>query len=286
MGLAGWASAQSPAATSTGVLSIDQTGYITEQGSFTVSMQVASSTNIHFVYFTFCQLTSSVCYLPVTMLPQAGNWFVGTTNPMSSYHGMTVGVKAGYNITIVFNDNSTQTEPAMPNAFTNLTIAQTVTGEYMFEMGVSPDIFGLSGVVRDAVTATAIAGATVTLTSGNTTTTTTDGSGAYSFSGLVNGTYSLTIADPGYHLLSKSVTIAGQSTVQNVTISSDSSSSGGSGTGSSGNGGSTVFLGLTLWQIVLPVVLVIGAIIGYLLLRRRKASRPSPPAPSAGQPES
>src|SRR5579863_8734873 len=167
---------QGPHPAANPAVEIYQTGYITEQGNFTVSMQVTSTTGIHFVFFTFCQLSSPVCYTPVIMTLHGSNTYSGTTNRMSSYLGMVEGVHAGYNITIQYSDGSNVTEPNLPNTFTNLTLAQEVGGEYMFEMTVSPQLYGFSGVVDDSTTGAAVAGAAVSLSPGNNTSTTTSAS--------------------------------------------------------------------------------------------------------------
>lgn len=282
LGLAGGAAAQAPRASSTSVVTIYQSTYVTEQENFTVWMQVGNTANIQFVYFTFCQLTNSQCYLPVIMKPHGGGWYVGSTNPMSTYHGMTVGVQAGYNITIDFTDNSTQVEPTYPNPFTNLTLGQTLTGEYMFVMSVSPNVYGLSGVVDDAATGAAVAGASVTLAPGGLTTTTSS-SGAYAFSQLVNGSYTVSVSGAGYRNISQPVTIAGGNAVQNIEVSSSSASPGGGGTS---NGGLlSVFSGPNAWMVIVPVVVVVVAAGAGLALLRRRRQGPRPPAPEQGSPE-
>jgi hypothetical protein len=217
---AGHATAPARARTAaTTVLSIYQSpGRVVEQSRFTVYMELASTANIKQVYFTFCQLSSALCYLPVTMTPAGGNWFAGTTNPMTSYHGMVVGVRAGYNITIEYNDNSTFYEPALPNAFSNLTIATSITGEYMFQMTVSDHVYNLSGQVTDRASGAPLAGATVALTPGNYSPTTTDAAGGYTFVGVANGSYTLSVSKGGYAVAQSAVTVAGQPVSQNLAL--------------------------------------------------------------------
>lgn len=205
---------------STTVLYITQTpSLITEQDRFTIAMDLASSANIDQVYFTFCQLTSSVCYLPVSMLRTTGNLWVGTTGPMTHYNGMNVGVRAGYNITIEYNDTTVQNEPAVPNMFGNLTVAQSVTGEYMYQITVGQFTYGLSGRVVDSVTGAAVPGAAVSVNATNVSATTTDANGAYSFPALPNGTYTLNVTKAGYPKESLAVSIAGGAATKNVTLS-------------------------------------------------------------------
>ncbi len=270
-------SVASPAPSSSGglVVAIWQSGYITEQGNFTVSMELSNVTGIQFVYFAFCQLSSPVCYQPIVMTLHGTNLYVGTTDRMSSYDGMTEGVRAGYNITIEFADNSTLREPNLPNAFSNLTVAQEVGGENMFEMTVSPQLYGLSGIVTNSVTGAAIAGASVALSPGNQATATTTASGAYTFSGLLNGTYSLSVSYPGFTNDTQSIAISGQDLVKDLSLSN--SSSGSKTTG--GGGSSSLPGGTTLWLVLALVVIVIAVVAGLLVVRRRKPTAPPPSSP-------
>lgn len=259
----------SPHPSATGpVLAIYQSKYITEQENFTVSIQVADPSAVQFAYFTFCQLSSPLCYSPVAMSSEGGGWYSGTTERMSLYDGMTVGVHAGYNITIEFTNDTNLTEPSFPNAFGNLTVAQEVGGEYMFEMTVSNQLYGLSGVVDDAATGAPISGADVTLTPGNATPTQTSATGAYSFTGLPNGTYTLSVAYPGYLTNNQTIAISGQSVVKDLSISNSSTTnkqpSGGSGGGSSLPGGTT------LWLVIGVVIAVVLAVVAVVAVRRRR----------------
>jgi carboxypeptidase family protein len=254
------------------VLAIDQSTYTTEQSNFTVSLQVANSTGIQFVYFTFCQLSSPLCYLPVAMTPHGGNWYSGTTKPMTQYSGMTVGVRAGYNITIEYSGNVNLTEPAVPNTFTNLTIASSVTGEYMFQMTVMNQVYGLSGLVTDSVTGAGIAGATVSLAGANSSTATTSSTGAYSFTQIPNGSYSLSVAEKGYKSVSENVSVNGQSVVRDVALVNPSESSG--GTGSQNHAAPASFYssptGLGL-LVAIPVVAIVAVAFVVRASRRKTA---------------
>ena len=268
--LVGGAGAQVPRPTTAQVLAINPTSYITEHGTFTVSLEVADAAGIQFVYFTFCQLSSPVCYSPVAMVLQGTNWFVGTTKPMTSYPGMTEGVRAGYNITLQFADNTNQTEPSVPNPFGNLTLAQSVTGEYMFQMTVSPQQYALTGEVTDSSTGAPISGASVDLNLGNQTT--TSATGSYSFAGLVNGSYALSVSAAGYPKSDATVMIAGENSTHNFAISNASShaESGGAKTWYS-----TPIFGVSP-LVILPalVVLVVVALLGVFLWKRRGRSPP------------
>jgi hypothetical protein len=276
--LVGAAATHAPMETPTTVLAIDQSPtIITEQSALTVSLKVADSTNIQQVYFTFCQLTSSVCYLPVTMAPIGANWFQGTTKPMTGYNGMTVGVRAGYNITITYNDNTTQSEPSMPNQFGNLTIAQSITGEYLFEMTVSNQTYGLSGHVYSSATGAGIAGANVTLTPGKGMTALTSGAGAYSFAGLFNGTYTISVTKAGYRSSNATMSIAGRALVKDITLSNASSPSdhNGKGANQTSEGFFSTTAGMGALAIVV-VVVVLVALVAFSMSRRRKGGGQPP----------
>jgi cytochrome c-type biogenesis protein len=272
--MAAGASAQAPRVAPTSFfVALDQSNTTTEQENFTVSLEVANTTNISFVYFTFCQLSSPVCYSPVAMNATGGNWYSGTTNPMSTYDGMTVGVHAGYNITVLYDNGSTVTAPTVPNLFTNLTIAQSVSGEYMFEMTVAPTLYDLTGLVADAVTSVGIDGATVALVPGGLTTT-TNATGAYAFTGILNGTYTLSVSAPGYETTNETVTIANANGVQNVPLYAGTGTAP-PGTGGGGGGSPSLLGGLDAWLIAAAVVVIValGALVAWT--RRKGADHPS-----------
>ncbi|MCI4324336.1 MAG: carboxypeptidase-like regulatory domain-containing protein [Thermoplasmata archaeon] len=274
--------AQSPHASEWAVLAIDQTNYTTEQSTFTVSIEVASPASVTLAYFTFCQLSSPVCYKPVEMTLQGTNWFEGTTQRMATYDGMTVGVHAGYNITIDYANSTNVTEPNLPNSFSSLTVAQEVGGEYMFEMSVENQLYGLSGDVSDSGSHAGVAGASVALTPGNGTTSVTTSSGAYSFSGLANGTYTVAVTKAGYPTSSTTVTVAGQNEVQNIALTNASAPMQNPSTKSSGNGALgflTSASGLIMLGVV-AVVVVLGAVFAVSMSRKRTGGAP-PPSGSA-----
>ncbi|MCI4347266.1 MAG: carboxypeptidase-like regulatory domain-containing protein [Thermoplasmata archaeon] len=266
------AGAIAPHGASSVVLAIDQSSRVTEQGTFTVSLKLASTANIQVVFFTFCQLTSPVCYTPVPMSLHANNWYVGTTNPMSTYLGMTIGVHAGYNISILYTNMTVLYEPQASNPFTNLTVATSVIGEFMFEMSVQDQVYGLSGHVLDAASGTGLLGAKLTLAPGNLTTMTNSSTGSYAFAGIGNGTYHLNVSEHGYKPMSASVTIAGHDAVQDVRIASNPSPVNPWAVLTSPRYG-----GVPL--VVVPVVATIGALAAFLWVRRGKGSGSVPPAP-------
>jgi len=269
-------------ATGATVLSVYQTPTnITEQDTMTVAIELSDSTNVQQVYFTFCQLTSPLCYLPIVMTPDVGNWYRGTTAPMTSYNGMDVGVRAGYNITIVYADSSNLTVPIIPNPFANLTVAQTVTGEYVYAMSVSDHVYDLAGKVYDAVTGAAVSGANVTLTPGTGGTRTTNASGGYSFDGLANGTYTMAVSGTGFVPSTVTVAISGQNLVKDVPLSNAGGSS--SQNGAQPSGGLTGFLaspvGLGAIALVAIGVVIVG-LVAYTRARARAPKRP-PSGPAA-----
>jgi hypothetical protein len=248
------------------VVSVYQTpARITEQSSFSVYLEVASTTNIHQVYFTFCQLSSALCYLPVPMFQEHGsNWYAGTTKAMSTYSGMKPGVVGGYNITIAYNDGSNSTEPVVPNHFANLTLNQSVTGEWMYQITVSPDLFNLSGRVVDALTGVGIAGANVSLTPANASPTVTDPTGGYSFAGLTNGSYTVTVSKSGYQLQQGRVLIAGTPAMKEFNLSAKS----GTATASPG------FFSTPTGYGVIAVVAIAALAAAALGLRARRGKAP------------
>lgn len=271
-----------PQGSTSNVEAIYQSNYTTEQSTFTVSLKVASTANISFVYFTFCQLSSPLCYLPVSMKLQGTNWYVGTTNPMTTYNGMTVGVRAGYNITIDYNGSANVTEPAEPNRFTNLSIAQSVTGEYMFQMTVMNQLYQLSGVVTDQATGQAVGGAVVSISPGNDSPVTTSSTGAYTFPGLANGTYTVSVAAHGFPNAQLSVPINGGSVVKDFALGNTTVPS------NPGQGGShpsaNFFTSTTGIAVVAGAILVLVVLVAVLLPRRRR--RASAPAETVRTPDS
>lgn len=275
------AHAEAPRAASARVLSLYQSSYVPEQGNFSVYLEVANVTAVQFAYFTFCQLSSPLCYKPVAMAHSVGNWLVGTTNPMSTYHGMTVGVRAGYNVTIEYANNTNLTEPAMPSPFSNLTVAQSVTGEYMFQMTVMNQVFGLNGVVTDSATGRILPGATVTVSPGIGSTT-TGSTGGYSFAGLPNGSYTLSASAPGYRAVSQSLAIDGTNAVKDIALANMSAVTvppGGSG-GTSFAGAASSFATSPLGLGILALIVVGLAVAVY---RGRRSGKATPP-PAAKPP--
>lgn len=281
------APAPRPAATAGTFLSVYQSPIeVTPTSSFTVHAELSSSTNVTLVYFTFCQLTSSKCYLPIMMTRSAGStWYTGTTKSMTAYPGMTAGVQGGYNITVDYANGSNATAPVLPNPFQNFTIAQTITGENMFEVTVKPFLFPLTGRVVDSTSGAPIVGATVALSPGSLPATTTNATGGYAFAGLANGSYNLTVSKTGYEPKVYAVTIAGAAASKVLPLTSTSGTTGkGGGTGNSTP--SPPFLSRTTGLLLLAGVILAVVVLAVVMLRRRPKS-PSPaagPAPAPSEP--
>jgi hypothetical protein len=85
-----------------------------------------------------------------------------------------------------------------------------VTKEVVLDDDLDPatpgeSVFGIGGVVRDALTTAAIPDATVTLDGARSAT--TDAEGRFRFPGLGEGSHTLTAAAPGYTTASKPITV-------------------------------------------------------------------------------
>lgn len=281
--------AHSPQTGSWAVLALEQSNYTTEQSTFTVSVQVASPADVQSAAFSFCQLSSAVCYYPVAMTLHGTNWFEGTTQRMSTYSGMKVGVQAGYNISILYANNTTVHEPDLPNAFSTLTVGTEVGGEFMYEMTVGVQLYNLSGDLSDATTHAGLAGATVTL-SPNGTSSVTSSTGAYSFTGLANGSYTLAVSEKGYPTSSATVTINGQDLVKDLAVSNSTgvvTPPVSHPSGKTGFGYLTTMPGIAVLAVALLAV-VVAALVAFSMSRKRRrggsASVPSEatePAPSS-----
>jgi hypothetical protein len=277
----GGAAAQAPQSASWAVLGIHQSNYTTEQSAFTVGVQVADPGSVSLAYFTFCQLSSPVCYTPVEMSLVGTNWFEGTTERMASYDGMVVGVRAGYNITITYANNTTVREPDLPNSFSNLTVATEVGGEYMFEMSVGNQLYGLTGDVMDATTHAGIAGASVSLTPGNGTVSTTTTSGAYSFRDLANGTYTISVAVPGYPSSSTTAVVKGANLTKDLNLSSGGIVTPPPAKTTSKTSPNFLTSPTGLAVIGVVVVVVVVAVVSLMMSRKGKAGAPPTAVPGA-----
>ncbi len=92
-------------------------------------------------------------------------------------------------------------------AFSPVSIAVTVNGANVpgqnFTASAAANTYSISGTVRGALDA----GVTVTLSGANSGTTITDVNGDYTFSGLTNGSYTITPGMTGYYFTPTSVTV-------------------------------------------------------------------------------
>jgi len=246
--------------------------WITEQSTMTVAVQVLDPANVSLAYFTFCQITNSLCYLPRAMTLNATGWFVGTTLPMTQYAEMKVGISAGYNITVEYKNGTNVTAPSVPNPFPNLILVQSVTGENLYQMTVRNQVYVLTGTVTNASGAP-LAGATVSLSPSNDSPATTNASGAYSFAAVPNGTYTVSVSMTGFPTQNESVQVQGSNAQARAvvlgTASSGKGPGGGSGSGTSGGGGSSLS-GTDIALVGVLVVVLVGAPIAFVLARRRR----------------
>ncbi len=271
------------------VLAITQSpSRILEQDNMTVAVELTDTSAVKLVWFTFCQLSSALCYLPVVVMTAEGNgWYTGSTYAMSAYSGMNVSIRAGYNITVQLQNDSNFTEPHLPNAFPGLTVAVSISGEYLYQMQVSPNVYDLQGTIDYAGTSTPIDGANVSLDPGHLSTT-TSASGGYEFDNLTNGSYTLNISKGDYRATNVSVAIDGGNVVKDLSVSNSTVV----GVGSPGpTTANPSFFATTTGHAVLAgavVVIVVVAVI-VLLLRRRPpgAASPAPaavPSPTPSEP--
>ena len=280
--LGGYAVGPSPRTGASDVLAITQSANPFEQGTFTVSIQLSDPSNVQLVYFLFCQLTNAQCYAPVAMtLHGTTNTYTGTTQAMSTYHGMVPGIRAGYNITIGYANGTNVTEPTVPNHFANLSVDTAVDGAYYFVMSVRDQVYGLTGTVTDQATGTGLSGANVSLSgSAGHATTLSGANGAYSFTGLSNGTYSLSVTYRGYRIGNTSVTFAGHDLVQDLAMANNSSYTHSTGPGGSGGGFFSTTTGMVTVALAAVALLLIG-VAAVWRARSRKAERSSVgPAPA------
>ena len=289
-GFVGPASATAPRTPTSPVLAIDQgPAIITRQSALTVSLEVVSTANILQVYFTFCQLTNSLCYTPTAMAENGTtSWYSGTTGTMMSYHNpdnslVTVGERLGYNITIQLANGTNLSEPTDPNPFGSLKTALSVTNELLFEVQVSNQVYSVSGRVTNATTGAAVAGATVSLLSANQSSTTTNSAGVYTFENVPNGSYSVSVTGTGYRTSNESVSVAGQDVTKDVTLSS---SAGPPPPPNKTTGSSNPLLGTEGIGLVVVVILIVVAVVAILLSRKRRGGGSTPAeSPTTGSTE-
>jgi hypothetical protein len=269
--------------------------------ALTVSVEIADITGLQSIDFTFCSITAQVCFLPTGMVPeQAGShWYQGTTLVLSKYTHMAVGTMAGFNITVRYTNSTNASIPAssggQPVSFANITAVQAIAaGDYYFEVVVAPPAFGVSGTVTNATTGAPVAGASVSLDTTPASTGTTDAHGAFSWSGVPVGNYTLTVSASGYATRTEPLQVSSAPVVQNVSLSS--SKSGGPPSSGSGGGSSDTFFGLPATDAFIGIGLAGAVVVAVLVVAMRpkrggkrrapvasgEAESPPAPPPSAG----
>jgi hypothetical protein len=278
-GFVGAASATGPRGAVSPVLAINQgPAVITRQSALTVSLELASTANVVQVYFTFCQLTNSLCYTPQPMSENGTTgWYSGQTGIMMSYHNpnnslVTVGETLGYNITIQYANNTNLTEPTDPNPFGNLKTALSITNVLEFEVVVSNQVYTVSGRVTNATTGSPVAGATVSLLNANQSSTLTNSAGMYTFKNVPNGSYTVSVTGTGYRTSNESVSVSGQNQTRDVTLSSNAAPP-----PPPTQTTSNPLLGTEGIGLAVVAVLVVVAVVALLMSRKRRGGA-TPPA--------
>ena len=189
----------------------------------------------------------------------------GVTITLSGAAGATTTTDSSgnYTITGLTNGNYTVTPSLTGYTFSPASTAVTInnanaTGTNFVSSVVTAPTYSISGSVN-RLGGGALAGATVTLSVGANGTTTTDATGAYTFTNLVAGSYTVTPSLPGYTIAPANVTITNANVTQNFTAASTVAgysvsgtvSYSGANTGKTGvyvmwSGGGTTGLGTTL----------------------------------------
>jgi hypothetical protein len=282
--LAGPAEAQAPRPAASLIVALDQSHPVLANGALNVSMELASTAGVQFIFYQFCDMTKPVCYTPSITMAENGstNWYAGSTKPMDQYNGMTYGIAAGYNITIEFTNGTMVHYPTPSSSFPGVTVAYAALAqEWIFKVVVQNQTYNLQGTVTNSTSHQGLVGATVSLTPGTNSTVTGPG-GTYSFPGLFNGTYQLSVSESGYVSQQLTVQVAGQSLTKNVAMSTHASSPG-QGPAPGGGGGSGWLSSLTHGStpyIILGVVAIVIALVAVWAMRRRpRSGSPSNPSP-------
>jgi CarboxypepD_reg-like domain len=259
---------------------------LTLHSAFTVSAEVVDPADVQSVYFTFCQITYGVCYLPTTMTPESAGsqWYSGTTQVISKYAHMAVGVHAGFNITVFYTNSTNTSIPdstgGQPESFSNLTAVQAVApGEFYFQVVVEPTAYGVSGVVTNSTSGAPLAGANVSLNSTNVTAVTSAANGSYALTNVPSGNYTLTVARTGYTTSTQKIEVGSSALVENVPLSAVATNH---HAGGSPSGSSDTFFGLPATEAFAVIGVAAIAVIALLFL----AMRPKRGAPAPADPES
>ena len=188
-----------------------RTGYTFSPSSLTVTISGASVTSG--VTFTASALTYSISG---TISPTAGG--SGATIALSGAATATVTTDASGNYTFSGLSNGSYALTPSHTGYTfnptsqNATISSASVTGINFTATPQVGTFTISGTITPTAGGS---GATVTLTGPAAANTTTDTSGNYTFSGLANGTYTVTPSNTGYAFnpVSQSITINGTNQV-------------------------------------------------------------------------
>ena len=187
------------------------TGYMFSPSSLTVTISGASVTSG--VTFTASALTYSISG---TISPTAGG--SGATIALSGAATATVTTDASGNYTFSGLSNGSYALTPSHTGYTfnptsqNATISSASVTGINFTATPQVGTFTISGTITPTAGGS---GATVTLSGPAAANTTTDTSGNYTFSGLANGTYTVTPSNTGYAFspVSQSITINGTNQV-------------------------------------------------------------------------
>ncbi len=188
-----------------------RTGYTFSPSSLTVTISGASVTSG--VTFTASALTYSISG---TISPTAGG--SGATIALSGAATASVTTDASGNYTFSGLSNGSYALTPSHTGYTfnptsqNATISSASVTGINFTATPQVGTFTISGTITPTAGGS---GATVTLTGPAAANTTTDTSGNYTFSGLANGTYTVTPSNTGYAFtpVSQSVTVNGTNQV-------------------------------------------------------------------------
>src|SRR5271166_642383 len=169
--------------------------------------------------------------------------------------GATVNLTGAASATTTANASGNYSFPGLPNGIYTVTPSNagsmfTPTSQTIAVNGASVAAVNFTSVVQTYSVSGTIsgpggAGATVNLTGASTATTTADGSGNYSFSGLLNGSYTVTPNKTGYVFTpaSQAVTINGGNVATNFTSALQTYSITGTISGAGGTGATVSLTG-------------------------------------------
>src|SRR5271165_1007384 len=218
-----------------------KTGYAFTPASQAVTVNGANVSAVNF------SSTTTQTYSISGTISGAGASAATVTLTGASTATTTANTSGSYTFTGLPNGSYTVTPSKTGYAFTPASQAVTVNGANVSAVNFSStaQTYSISGTISGA----GASAATVTLTGASTATTTTNTSGGYTFTGLLNGSYTVTPSKTGYVFTpaSQAVTVNGanvsavnfSSTAQTYSISGTISGSGGSGATVTLSGAST-----------------------------------------------